>query len=38
MLKLKPDNVNDYVTDWKLKGVYNSKLIKLHEGFLHKIT
>ena len=34
MLKLKPDKVNDYITDWKSKGVYNSKFVKLPEGFL----
>ena len=34
MLKLKSDNVNDYITDWKPKVVYNSKLLILQEGFL----
>ena len=37
MLKLKPDSLNHYITDWESKGVYNFKLVKLHEGFLSYI-
>ena len=36
-LKELKDKGNYYVTDWKSKGVYSSKLIPLYTTFLHDI-
>ena len=37
VLELKNDKVTEYITCWKSKGVYNSKLITLHGAYARSI-
>ena len=37
VLKLKTDKGTEYMISWKSTGIYNSKLIALHGGFLFKV-
>ena len=36
-LELKKDKGTDYIHSWESKGVFNSKLERLHTGSLHSI-
>ena len=37
VLEIKIDKGTEYVIGWKLKGLYNSKLIALHGAFLSNV-